>query len=390
MARRGDAVKFDTVQWHKLISGERRGLIPGLQRALLAQASLPYSAAMTIRNKCYDWGIFKQHRVSVPVVVVGNLTVGGTGKTPAVEYVARYFREQHRQVAILSRGYGSSDGRNDEALVLETNLDDVPHLQGADRIKWARTAIEELESDLLVLDDGYQHRRLARDLDIVLVDATAPWGLGWCLPRGLLRESRAGLKRAGAVLITRGDQVSAESLTRLMDDLRKMVPGRPLAVCRHAPQVLHNSDNEVNVEVLAGKKIAAFSGIGNPEGFLQTLRSLECLVVDHKSFPDHHAYQREDVDQLNHWAAGLPEDTWLVTTQKDWVKLRIDQLGGKPLWSLRISLEIMQGRSEFEAALLNVIACVSRDRSTACRSPDVSSLPTSCKEAYDYATTGTV
>ncbi|MFT3882253.1 MAG: tetraacyldisaccharide 4'-kinase [Gemmatales bacterium] len=378
-------MKIDSEKWLALVSGKRTGILPTLQRTFLTLASLPYNLVMRVRNRLYDAGFFQQHQVGVPVIVVGNLTVGGTGKTPAVEYVARFFREQHRQVALLSRGYGASETRNDEALVLESNLDDVPHLQGADRVSLANTAIEELESDLLVLDDGFQHRRLKRDLDIVLVDATNPWGYGWCLPRGLLREPRSGLRRAGMILITRSDQVDKECLGRLQNEITRIVPGCVVAQCKHAPLTLQNTVDGEPVSSLAGRKIAAFCGIGNAAGFWKTVQSLGCTIIDQKSFPDHHQYQREDVEMLQQWAAQLPADTWIVTTQKDWVKLRIDQLGDKPLWSLRIALEITQGRSTFESVLLNVIGGESRDRSTP--ESDSSSLPFSRKDAYDYATT---
>src|SRR5262249_25007278 len=154
-------------------------------------------------------GWFRVHKAPVPVVSVGNLTVGGTGKTPAVEYVARFYRGLDARVAILIRGYGSTEGRNDEALVLEQNLPDVPHLQGRNRAELAQVAAEELESEILVLDDGFQHWRLARNLDIVLIDATRPWGHGRIFPRGLLREPRRSLRRAHAVLLTRCNQVAA-------------------------------------------------------------------------------------------------------------------------------------------------------------------------------------
>ncbi|HQR06418.1 MAG TPA: tetraacyldisaccharide 4'-kinase [Gemmatales bacterium] len=378
-------MKIDSEKWLSLVSGKRKGTLPTLQRTLLALASLPYCVFMQTRNRLYNAGFFKQHQASVPVIVVGNLTVGGTGKTPAVEYVARFFRTQDRQVALLSRGYGSAESRNDEALVLESNLDDVPHLQGADRVSLANTAIEELESDLLVLDDGFQHRRLKRDLDIVLVDATNPWGYGWCLPRGLLREPRSGLRRAGLILITRSDQVDHESLSRLLNEINRIAPNCIVAQCKHAPLSLQNTVDELPVTRLTGRRIAAFCGIGNAAGFWKTLQSLGCSIIDQKSFPDHHQYQREDVDMLQQWAAQLPADTWILTTQKDWVKLRIDQLGDKPLWSLRIALEITQGRSAFESALLNVIGGESRDRSSP--KSDSSSLPFSSKDAYDYSTT---
>ena len=178
-----------------LVSG-RRGVWPSLQRLGLLAASGLYAVAVQARNFAYAAGWLRSHRVGMPVVSVGNLTVGGTGKTPCVEYVAGFYRRQDRRVAILSRGYGGSGGRNDEALVLDENLPDVPHLQGPDRVALARTALEELESEVLILDDGFQHRRLARDLDLVLLDATVPWGYGHLLPRGLLREPAGGVRRA--------------------------------------------------------------------------------------------------------------------------------------------------------------------------------------------------
>jgi tetraacyldisaccharide 4'-kinase len=162
-----------------------------LQRLGLRAVSVPYGLAVRVRNWLYDRGWKRVVRAAVPVVSVGNLTLGGTGKTPCVEYVARFYRRLDLRVAILSRGYGSRAGRNDEALVLEENLPDVPHLQGPDRAALAAIGVEELESEILVLDDGFQHRRLARDLDLVLIDATEPWGYGYLFPRGLLREPPA-------------------------------------------------------------------------------------------------------------------------------------------------------------------------------------------------------
>src|SRR5262249_31870064 len=148
----------------------------------------------------------------VPVISVGNLTMGGTGKTPCVEYVSRRLSDRGHRVAILSRGYGEGDGPNDEALVLEQDLPDVPHLQGADRVALAHMAVDELESEVIVLDDGFQHRRLGRSLDLVLIDATQPWGHGFLCPRGLLRESPGELARAHVLIITRCDHISEHEL----------------------------------------------------------------------------------------------------------------------------------------------------------------------------------
>ncbi len=362
----------------RLISGERRGIAASAMRAGLVLASMPYSWCMMVRNNLYDWHWLPQHRASVPVVVVGNLTAGGTGKTPAVEYVSRFYRRQNRQVAILSRGYGSQDGRNDEALVLEANLDDVPHLQGADRLSLAQTAVEELERDLLVLDDGFQHRRLARDLDVVLVDATQPWGYGWCLPRGLLREGPSSLRRAGAIIVTRSDQVDQRQLENLLRNIERLAPGCPIAQSKHAPTVLQNTQAEMELAQLQGRPVATVCGIGNPQAFLATLRGLGADVIDQKIYPDHFAYQRRDVADIQAWARQLPEEAWLVTTQKDWVKLRIDQLGNRPLWSLRIALEITEGEHILQVALLKVIQPANAsvvDFSLVTQSDTVSAVP---------------
>ena len=202
-------------QFHDLIRGRRRGFGPALARLGLTAASVPYGTAVRLRNRLYDAGWKARLRAAVPVVSVGNLTLGGTGKTPCVEYLARFYRDRDVRVAILSRGYGGSGAANDEALVLEENLPDVPHLQGADRVALAGVAVEELEAELLILDDGFQHRRLARDLDVVLLDATDPFGQGRLLPRGLLREPASSLRRADAVLVSRCDQVAESSVNEL-------------------------------------------------------------------------------------------------------------------------------------------------------------------------------
>jgi len=382
-------VNASTRYWMDLVTGKSRGLLPAFLRAGLIAASAPYSLAARMRNKLYDWGWLSTNRVGVPVIVVGNLSVGGTGKTPAVEYLARFYRGYGRRVAILSRGYGVSNGRNDEALVLEANLDDVPHLQGADRVALARVAVEELESDLLVLDDGFQHRRLHRDLNFVLVDATQPGR--WCLPGGLLREPRSGLQRADAVVITRSDQCSADTLERLHASIANYLASKPIAHARHAPVALRNSQDELSPAVLQGRSVAIVCGIGNPAGFRATLRELGATVVDQLLFPDHHPYHRDDVARIEGWARGLPAGVWLLTTQKDWVKLRIDHLGERPLRWLQIALEITHGRHALEAALLRLLAQPADPSSTDDThfpaGPELGGGSSVRKDAYDPATT---
>jgi tetraacyldisaccharide 4'-kinase len=345
-----------TDYYRALIRGERRGLWPGLQRGGLRLASVPYGWAARLRNWLYDRGWKPGVCVPVPVVSVGNLTLGGTGKTPCVEYVARHYRERDLRVAILSRGYGSQGGVNDEALVLEQNLPDVPHLQGADRAVLARAAVEELESEVLVLDDGFQHRRLARDLDLVLVDATDPWGQGRLFPRGLLREPRSGLRRAGVVVLTRCDQVDAEDRQRLRETAARLAPDAPVVETTHRPLALVNGDGaEESLDLLAGRSAAAFCGIGNPEAFRQTLLGLGAPLSAFRTFPDHHPYTRADVEDLRAWARQQPAEAVVLTTQKDLVKLRLTQLGGRPLWALRIGLRVETGRESLDGKLQSVV-----------------------------------
>jgi tetraacyldisaccharide 4'-kinase len=339
-----------------LISGRQRGWRADLQRGGLRLASWPYAAGVFLRNWLYDreWAVGR--RVPVPVVSIGNLTLGGTGKTPCVEYVARWYRERGLRVALLSRGYGSSGGPNDEALVLNENLPDVPHLQGADRATLASAALDTLGSEILILDDGFQHRRLHRDLDLVLVDATDPWGAGSLFPRGLLREPGSSLRRADLVLLTRCDQVGAQAVADLRRAVAETVPELPVLETVHRPTVLDDETGPAHSpDCLSGRPVAAFCGIGNPEAFRATLISLGAELTAFRTFPDHHRYAPQDFDSLDAWAAAQPAPAWIVTTQKDRVKLRRARMGGRPLWGLRIALEIRAGADILNTTLGSVL-----------------------------------
>lgn len=343
--------------FHALVRGERRGPVTALARAGLRLASWPYGLGVRVRNILYDRGWKRTVRAAVPVVSVGNLTLGGTGKTPCVESVARFYSQEFDlAVCVLSRGYGATAGPNDEAMILEENLPDVPHLQGADRAALAATAVEELEAEILVLDDGFQHRRLHRDLDIALVDATAPLRREALFPRGLLREPVGGLRRAGLIVLTRCDQATAdEPADRQRDWLQARFPQTPVVMSVHEPIGLDGVEAEAPIAELARRSVGAFCGIGNPAAFRRTLERLGAAVVDFRVYPDHHAYTRGDVADLSRWASGLPADAVVVTTQKDWVKIRTPDLGGRPLWALRIGLRITAGETEFAAKLRSVL-----------------------------------
>lgn len=340
--------------FHALVSGEKRGLTSGSLRRLLWLAQWPYALTVRLRNRRYDTGTWPVHRTEVPIISVGNLTLGGTGKTPCVEWIARFLREHDWAVTILSRGYGSEAGRNDEAMVLEENLPDVPHLQGVDRAALAEIAVEELASEVLILDDGFQHRRLRRDLDIVLIDVSNPWGFDALFPRGLLREPLTSLRRADIVVLTRCDRLSEDVARSITERVGQYAPGVPVVRTIHRPRGLIGGDGVSPPEELTGRRVVGFAGIGNPDAFRKTLDKLGAEVVTLRCFPDHHPYDRADVEELHRWAAGF-SNVEVVTTQKDWVKLRLDELGGHRLRALTIGMEFLDGQDVFEHRLLAAI-----------------------------------
>jgi tetraacyldisaccharide 4'-kinase len=328
-----------------VVRGEATGVGPALARLGLAVASWPYGAVVRLRNFAFDRRWLSSQRAAVPVVSVGNLTTGGVGKTPFVEFIAEHYRRRDVRVAVLSRGYGAADGPNDEALVLEANLPDVPHLQGPDRAALAATAVEELETEVLVLDDGFQHRRLARDLEIVLIDATDPWGGGRMLPRGLLREPPSGLRRAHMVALTRCDQATHDEIASIRERVRRLAPHADVVEAVHRPTELVDAEGAAApVDHLRGQPIAAFCGLGNPEAFRRTLVACGADLRDFRTFPDHHSYSRADVEELRAWAGALPVGAAVVVSQKDLVKLGITEIGGRPLWALRVRLDVTSGR----------------------------------------------
>jgi tetraacyldisaccharide 4'-kinase len=338
-----------------LIRGTRRGPLAVAARCGLSLLSVGYSVGARFRNRAFDLGWRATHRVSVPVIAVGNLTLGGTGKTPMVEWVARRARREGVRVAILSRGYGQSEGLNDEGRVLEENLPDVPHLQSADRVALAMIAVEELESQLLVLDDGFQHRRLARDLDIVLLDALNPFGLGHLFPRGLLREPISSLRRADVVVLSRADLVDNARRGDIRAKAERHAGSHRWVEARHAPRDLIDSEGRSYPLIdPPSARVLAFCGIGNPEGFRCTLEGLGVRPVEFVVFADHHPYRRPDVEGLAASAARVGADL-VLTTQKDLVKVRAPKLGPAPLRALRIGLDVLEGGDLLERALADVL-----------------------------------
>lgn len=329
----------------------------------LHAASIPYGLAVRIRNGLFEQRWKAIHHVSVPVISIGNLSMGGTGKTPCVEYVASYLREKELQVCLLSRGYKSTDsGMNDEAMLLEENLPDVPHLQNPDRVLSAKTAVEELEAEVLVLDDGFQHRRLHRDLDIVLIDVTRPPHKDWLFPGGTLRESISSLRRADVVILTRCDLAEANELEAISKNIQTYLRSNvPIVRSIHQPLELIRVDADpLEMSTLNGRTLGMVCGIGNPAAFRKTLQSVGAVVSSEKVFPDHHGYTRNDVQELEKWAACLPSDAWIAVTQKDHVKLRIGELSGRPVVAARVGLAITKGENELKAKIDQAVSEIER------------------------------
>lgn len=345
-----------------IVSGERKGAAGIAARGLLSLMELPYSVAMRLRNRRFDQRQAATRQVEVPVISIGNLTLGGTGKTPMVGWIARWFRSQGVRVSIVSRGYGAdSESSNDEAKELEARLPDVPHLQNPDRHAAARVAIDELETQLILLDDGFQHRKLHRDLDLVLIDATEPFGYEHVFPRGMLREPLSGLRRADAVILTRCNLVGEEQRSKIRARVATLAPqAQWIEVGHHATELRSSSGASIAIDDFADEAVAAFCGIGNPKAFRQTLEEHRLKVNAFREFPDHHRYSRDDIAALTDWSKDQVDVRGVVCTHKDLVKIAADRLGRHQLYALIIDLQIRQGSIEFERLLRGQLQMIER------------------------------
>ncbi|MFN0198431.1 MAG: tetraacyldisaccharide 4'-kinase [Planctomycetaceae bacterium] len=346
--------------YHSLMSGEWRGLIPSCLRGLLTVGEIGYRGAVRLRNTSFDRGWRTIHRADVPVVSVGNVTAGGTGKTPCVAFLTEWFLKHHLRVAILSRGYRSLKtqdrvpAQNDEKLLLDRLCPGVPHLQLADRVCIAREAVRDHASQVLILDDGFQHRRLARQLDIVLIDCLNPWGYGRLLPRGLLREPLSSLRRAHLIFLTRADYCSVEQRQQI-DQVLQATRGSSASVdIAFQPTMLIGRDLETGpLELFLGQEIMAVSGIGNPRGFEQSLERLGYQVAGQQRFPDHHHYSLADCEQISREATAKRTQA-IVMTEKDIVKIPRSFSFPLPVWSVRLGTRILAGDDLLESHLQNV------------------------------------
>jgi tetraacyldisaccharide 4'-kinase len=364
----------------EVVFEERRDFKAGLTRGILFGGSKLFQVAVKIRRWLYNVRILRDKTLGVQVIAIGNLTVGGTGKTPVVEKFARELRDAGRNVAILSRGYRSrpaplhlkilnkiflredqtpprivSDGKSllldsdtagDEPYMLASNLKDVVVLVDKDRVKSGRYAIEKFGCDTLLLDDGFQYWHLrGRRHDVVLIDRQQPFGNEHLLPRGTLREPPSHLARAHTIFITKSDGDTAA----LRERIHKLNPTAPVIECVHHPLYFEDvfSGERKGLDFLAGKKVASLSGIAQPESFEQSLVKIGGELVYSKRFADHHRFsQQEILNTINR--AKKRQAEIIVTTQKDAVRFPKIDRRDLPFYFMRVEIKIVAGATDFQ------------------------------------------
>ncbi len=364
----------------EVIFEERHDFKARLMRGFLFGSSKLFTVAVKIRRWLYNFRILRDKTLGVQVIAIGNLTVGGTGKTPVVEKFARELQSAGRKVAILSRGYRSkpvpihtkflnkillredhtpprivSDGKSllldselagDEPYMLASNLKDVVVLVDKDRVKSGRYAIEKYGCDTLLLDDGFQYWNLrGRRHDVVLIDRQQPFGNEHLLPRGTLREPPSHLARAHTIFITKSDGQTAE----LRERIAKLNSTAAVIECVHQPLYFEDvfTGERKGLELLAGKKVASLSGIAQPESFEQSLVNLGGELVYSKRFADHHRFsQQEILNTINR--AKKRQAEMIVTTQKDAVRFPKIDRRDLPFYFMRVEIKIVAGANDFQ------------------------------------------
>lgn len=321
------------------------GLAGKLIRGGLWFPGAVYGGLMQLRRAAYLTGLLDSSRATLPVISVGNLTAGGSGKTPFVVMLARMLSARGIRPGILLRGYRrSGEGQSDEEALYRLACPDAVVVANPDRVEGAALAAGA-GAEALLLDDGFQHLRLKRDLDIVLVDASSPWGGGMPFPAGLLREPRSALAKANLVVVTRSDQRPSEFIGRLRDEIRALAPAAPILAARHRPSGARRLDGTAPPpEALAGKKVVALSGIARPEAFHLTLAGLGAEVVATFAQNDHRHFDLPYLRDV--LAEARKADAIVVTTEKDGVKTIFSQLSdnigvdNSNVWILEVRQEV--------------------------------------------------
>jgi tetraacyldisaccharide 4'-kinase len=358
-----------------ILEEDRQSVWVTLLRAIATLAAWLYAKVVALRNLLFDHGVLKVHRLNCPVISVGNLAIGGTGKTPMVVWLARLFSQKGYRVGIVSRGYGGvesrrvtvvSDGENifaeqaisgDEPLMLARQLSGIPVLCSTKRVKAGKAAIEKFNCNVLVLDDGFQHRYLARDLDVVMLDSRDPYGSNRVFPRGRLRERAAALARAQVLVLSRFD--GSEGAVKNCEILRRQWPDKIIAAATYRPiRIFAAADKrERPPNSLRGLRLAAFAGIARPDAFFQSVHNLGARLVYTATLPDHYPLTSELLASLVRQASGLKPELWL-TTEKDWVRLPEIIPQGMELWVMAVEIDLERDGAQLIGAVLRALKAV--------------------------------
>ena len=341
--------------YRKLISGKTAGVTAAVLRLGLRFISLFYGAVIRLRNFLYDNKWLKNTGVNAVVISIGNITTGGTGKTPLVIHLYKQI-VQNYEIAILIRGYKTTQDYADEPELLKKSCPDAKVIVNPDRVAAAREAINKFAAKVLIMDDGFQHRRLHRDLDIVTIDAACPFGFNRILPAGLLREPLNALKRADAVVITRCDQIPQNELANLKEKLQQINPRMVIAKAIHAPVGVRTTDGKKNsIAELTAKNIFAFCGIGNPDAFFNTIRKIPANLIGSKIYDDHHYYCADDITDIQKQAQ-LSKADLILTTEKDATKIISDSRLQIPLGCLEIELKFIDAEQKISGLIDSVLS----------------------------------
>lgn len=337
---------------HKLATGQADNFGERNLQVVLGLLSWVFAFGIWVRNLCYRINICQPKKLPVPVISVGNVTWGGVGKTPFVLWLAEHYRQRGKTPAVLMRGYTagpSGRGDGDEAMMLRQHLPDLPVIVGKRRGEEAEKFLQQSRPDFFILDDGFQHRQLARDLDICLIDCSNPFGNGHLIPRGILRENLSALHRADVICLTK-TELAPENIAIIHDRLKSLGIIKPFVLSRQVATHLTNVRTEAreDIAVLAEKEIMTVCSIGNPQSFNQTVKSASLSITEEMVFMDHHDYREGDFRAIiqtceSHGAKHV------VTTAKDAVKLKyfLNLLPSTiELWVLNMRLDISEGKED--------------------------------------------
>ncbi|HDM37708.1 MAG TPA: tetraacyldisaccharide 4'-kinase [Candidatus Omnitrophica bacterium] len=331
---------------------KKKDVLSYLLKVLLTLLSYIYWLGIKIIVFLYRKGILRSYKTQSKIVSVGNITLGGTGKTPIEIYLIRNIFSNNK-VCLLASGYSE-----DELNLIQFNLPSVKLLSGKDRVKLTKEAERLINPDVIIIDDGFQHWRLMRDIDIVVIDALNPFGNNHLIPRGILREPLSHLKRADIFFISKVDAATG-NLTNLKERLKKLNPKALIIECRYQPLYLYEvkEDNKIELDRIKNKKVLAFCGIGSPLYFRYTLAKMGIKLDLLIEFMDHYQYKRPDIEEIIKKAKRYNSDC-IVTTEKDWMRLNSEVIQMIPseikFYVLKIEVEITKGKERLIEYLSNL------------------------------------